>query len=173
MFRNFRRALLGLAVTASSIVAIPVATSVVSASDGTLDNTTWGAEYGGRVRINFDFNESGGNVRFTATTGYLMSDPSGALLLAGYVGSAATTNQKFATLVLADNGDPLNSFNANGLTVYDLPNGGSTQYAQGAAEKIYKLGNDYVLAGWVGSDESNGNPAMLRVSGATMAKSGR
>lgn len=67
MFRNFRRALLGLAVTASSIVAIPVATSVVSASDGTLDNTTWGAEYGGRVRINFDFNESGGNVRFTAT----------------------------------------------------------------------------------------------------------
>jgi hypothetical protein len=64
----------------------------------------------------------------------------------------------------------LNTFDSNGLTVYDLPNGGSTQYARGAAEKIYKIGTDYVLAGWVGPDESNGNPAMLRVVGTNMAK---
>ena len=170
MFRKIRRPLLGLAVIASSIAVVPVAVSVVNASDGTLDNTTWGATGGGRVLINEEFTEPGGNVRFTATAGFLMDNPSGALLLAGYTGAAGTDNQRFATLVLANNGNPLNTFSSNGLTVYDLPNGGSTQYARGAAEKIYKVGTDYVLAGWVGPNESNGNPAMLRVAGSNMAK---
>ena len=170
MFRKIRRPLLGLAVIASSIVVVPIAASVVNASDGTMDNTTWGAAGGGRVLINTEFTEPGGNVRFTATAGFLMDNPSGALLLAGYTGAAGTDSQRFATLVLANNGNPLNTFSSDGLTVYDLPNSGSTQYARGAAEKIYKVGTDYVLAGWVGPNESNGNPAMLRVTGTNMAK---
>ncbi|MEI7506911.1 MAG: hypothetical protein WCK23_08865, partial [Actinomycetes bacterium] len=168
--RRIRRSLLGLAVIASSIAVVPVAVHVATASDGTMDNTNWGADGGGRVLINQEFTESGGNVRFTATAGFLMDNPSGALLLAGYTGTAGTDSQRFASLVLSATGDPLNTFNSNGLTVYDLPNGGSTQYARGAAEKIYKVGNDYVLAGWVGPNESNGNPAMLRVVGSNMAK---
>ena len=73
MFRKIRRPLLGLAVIASSIVVVPIAASVVNASDGTMDNTTWGAAGGGRVLINTEFTEPGGNVRFTATAGFLMA----------------------------------------------------------------------------------------------------
>ena len=172
MFSSLRRALVGLAIIAASTVAVPVAVHTIQASDGTLDNTTWGPENGGRVLVNWELNEPIGMVRFTATAGYLMSDPSGALLLAGYVGSAAAGDQKFASLVLDSSGSPLNTFNGNGLTVYDLPNFGATQYAQGAAEKIFKVANDYVLAGWVGPDEGNGQPAMLRVNGSNMARNG-
>jgi len=166
MFRNLRRALLGLAVITSATVAVPVTTSVVTASDGTMDNTTWGAAGGGLARINNEFIEPGGNVRFTGTTGIHISG--GALLLAGYVGSTSMNNKQFASLALGPDGNPLNSFGQNGLIVYDLPDDGGTTYAQGAAEKIFKVGNDYVLAGWVGDDEAHGRPAMLRVAGLNL-----
>jgi uncharacterized delta-60 repeat protein len=143
MFRNFRRALLGLVVTASSIVVVPLTASVASASSGAIDGSTWSPASGGFAKFQMTFTENSTSVTFKAKSAVETS--SGGLLVAGHVGDIGTYATEFALVRITSAGVVDTAFDGNGLKILD--NGAD----YGAADFIQGSGSNYFVGGWSGT----------------------
>jgi uncharacterized delta-60 repeat protein len=160
MFRNLRRALLGLAVTASSTVAIPVTTSVVTASDGTIDSTGWASATGGLAQFASQFTVNGSNVDFRAAASAATSD--GGLMVAGYVGDMDWYTTHMALVRITSAGALDTNFGSNGIVILDrgLDNG---QQIYAATEAIYPTSGGFLVGGWSGTNRMAANATLTKV----------
>ncbi|NDA81242.1 MAG: hypothetical protein EBX92_09060, partial [Actinobacteria bacterium] len=155
MFRNFRRALLGLVVTASSIVVVPLTASVASASSGAIDGSTWSPASGGFAKFAMTFTENSTSVTFKAKTAVETS--SGGILVAGHVGDIGTFATEFALVRITSSGVVDTAFDGNGLKILDRGAG------YGAADFIQSSGSNYFVGGWSGTT-SNRRAAVVKVN---------
>ena len=115
MFSSLRRAFVGLIVIAASTVAVPVSSSVVTASDGTIDNTGWSPETGGLAQISGAFTENGNPETFVATASAVTS--TGGLLVTGYVGDIDQYQTHMTLVRVTSSGELDTSFGGNGWIV--------------------------------------------------------
>lgn len=164
MFSSLRRAFVGLIVIAASTVAVPVSSSVVTASDGTIDNTGWSPETGGLAQISGAFTENGNPETFVATASAVTS--TGGLLVTGYVGDIDQYQTHMALVRVTSSGELDTSFGGNGLIVYDRGLDGSNNQIYGYADAIFPTSGGFLVGGWVGGGWMNGKSALMKVSEA-------
>ena len=115
MFSKLRSAFVGLLVIAASTVAVTVAAPLATASDGSIDNTSWSPETGGLAQIAGGFTENGNAETFKALASAETS--SGGLLVAGVVGDDQNYTTHMALVRLTSGGVLDTSFGGNGLIV--------------------------------------------------------
>ncbi len=160
MFSSLRRALVGLAVIAAATVAVPVATSVVTASDGTIDDTSWSPSTGGLAKVSGTFTVGQNTVEFNASASAATS--TGGLMVAGYVGDMNWYQTHMALVRLTSSGALDTSFGTNGIVILDLGlDNGNQIYA--AAEALYATSGGFLVGGWSGTNRMGAKATLTKV----------
>jgi len=156
MFKNLRRSLLGFAVVAASVAVVPVASSVATAADGTIDSTNWAPLTGGLGKFAKAFSEGGTTLEFSSAGGHV--DSSGRLLIIGNVGTYGAQTPALVRMTTAGVLDT--SFDGNGLKVLSNWNSTTSTYIN----EVRTSGSSIYLLGGAGNGYFMGDkPVILKI----------